>query len=129
MVNNSPAHSELAVFEGSYALLCNTITDIIDPLMKCCVEEKNFTAEEEKEIMVIPEALEKLRLLLLKISNSLKADDTRGFYIMLKVMKQHGSKGTQTLAYHMMSRLKNSCDKLSHISSGDVSVEDNKSKG
>ena len=122
MIDNA-THSELAVFEESYALLCNTITDVIDPLMKCFVEDKIFTAEEEKEITAITETLEKLRLLLLKISNSLKSDDTRGFHIMLKVMKEHGGKGTQTLADHMMSRLKISS---SHICSDAIQIHGSK---
>ena len=49
MIDNA-THSELAVFEENYALLCNTITDVIDPLMKYCMEENAFTPEEEKEI-------------------------------------------------------------------------------
>ena len=125
MIDNA-THSELTVFEESYALLCNTITDVIDFMMKCFMEEKIFTPEEEKEITPTTEALEKLRLLLLKISNSLKADDTRGFHIMLKVMKEHGGKGTQTLADHMMSRLKISSEKLSHICSDAVHIDESK---
>ena len=45
-VNSSPL-SELAVFEEYYALLYNTIADVIDPLMKVCVEE-NFLLVKRK---------------------------------------------------------------------------------
>ena len=129
MVDNGPAHSELAVFEENYALLDNTITDVVDPLMNCCVEKNLFTDEEEKEIAAITKAPEKLQLLLPRISNSLKADNKSCFYIMLKVMKERGGKGTQTLADHIMSRLKISSDQLSHICSDDVHVQEDVPKG
>ena len=108
-VENSSLLSELAVFEENYALLCNTITDIIDPLMKCFVEQEVITTEE------INAAPEKLRLMLLKISDSLRTNDTRDFWMMLKIMKEHGGKGTQVLADHMISRLEVSSDNVSYI--------------
>ena len=123
VVDNDSVVTELAVFEENYALLCNTITDVIDPLVKCCMEEKIFTTKEEKEITITTDALEKLRLLLLKISNCLKADDTRGFHIMLSIMKEHGGKGTQTLADHMMRRLKISSE---HIRNNPVQNDESK---
>ena len=129
MVDNGPTHSELAVFEENYALLRNIITDIINPLMKCCVEKNLFTGEEQREIAAITEASDKLLLLLFKISNSLKADDTRGFYVMLKVMKEHGGKGTQSLADHIINKLKISCDQLLHICNDDVLVQNDEPKG
>ena len=129
MVDNGPTHSELAVFEENYALLRNIITDIIDPLMKCCVEKNLFTGEEKREIAVITEASDKLLLLLFKISNSLKADDTRGFYVMLKVMKEHGGKGTQSLADHIINKLNILSVQLSHICSNDVLVQNDEPKG
>ena len=65
-VENISLLSELSVFEETYALLCNTITDIIDPLTEYFVEEKLIVTEE---INATPE---KLRIMLLKISDSLK---------------------------------------------------------
>ena len=97
---------ELVVFETNYALLSNTITDVVDPLMKSFLEENLFTVEEEKEITNITLAQEKKLQLLCKNSTLLKANNTRSFYIMLKIMKDHGGKGTQTLADHIMSELK-----------------------
>ena len=44
-------------------------------------------------------------------------------------MKEHGGKLTQTLADHIMNRLKISADKLSHICSDDVQVHNDKPKG
>jgi len=57
---NDSVLSELAVFEENYALLCNTITDITDPLIKCFVEEKFLTAEEERRIATVTASSEKL---------------------------------------------------------------------
>ena len=74
--------------------------------MKCFVEENLLTGEEQQQIAAITVPAEKLRSLLQKISTLLKADNTGGFYTMLKVMKEHGGKGTQTLTNHMMDELK-----------------------
>ena len=99
--------SELAVFEANYALLSNTIVDVVDPLIKWFVDENLVTTEEEKEITNITLATEKkIRLLLQKYSSLLKDNNTRGFYVMLQIMKEQGGKGTQTLADHIMSKLK-----------------------
>ena len=127
--NNSSALSKLAVFEENYALLCNTIEDVIDPLMKCCVEEKVLTSEEKVHIVAHTAVAEKLKLLLLKISNSLKAGDTRVFHMMLAVMRGHGGKGTQTLADHIMNRLNISTDQLSHVYTVDTTVQYDGPKG
>jgi len=121
--------SELTVFEENYALLCNIITDVNDPLIKCFIGEKFLTTEEERQIATVNAASEKLRLLLPKISTLLQTNNIRGFYIMLKIMKEHGGKTTQTLADHIMNRLKISPDKLSHICSNDVQVHNDEPKG
>ena len=44
---NGSTLSELAVFEENYALLCNTIIDVVDPLMKYCVGEKYFLVKKK----------------------------------------------------------------------------------
>ena len=121
--------SELTVFEENYALLYSVITDINDPLMKWFVDEKVFTIEEEKEITAINEAPERLRLLLLKISNSLKANNATNFYMMLKIMREHGGKVTHTLADHIMNRLKLSVDKLLQIWCDSIHVQNDETKG
>ena len=119
----------LVVFEEYYALLCNT-TNITDHLIKCFVEKKLFTAEEKESIAIL-EAPEKLRVLLLKILNALEANDTGGFYIMLKVMRDHGDKGTKTLANQIFSRLKGLSENLSsHIfNDDDVHAQDDGLEG
>ena len=120
---------ELAVFEENYALLFSLITDVIDPLMKWLVDGEIFTVEEEKESIAVNEAPERLRLLLSEISDSLKANDTKCFYAMLKIMKEHGGKGTQTLADHIMNRLKISVDKLSQIWCDNNHIQNNETNG
>ena len=126
---NGSTLSELAVFEESYALLYNIIADVIDPLMKCCVEEKVLTSEEKAQIVAHTAVAEKLKLLLLKISSSLKAGDTRSFHMMLTVMRGHGGKGTQTLADHIMKRLNISTEQLSHVCTVDTTVQYDGPKG
>ena len=125
---NGSTLSDLAVFEENYALLCNTIADVIDPLMKCYVEEKVLTTEEKAHIVAHTVVAEKLKLLLLKISSSLKAGDTRVFYLMLTIMREHGGKGTQTLADHIINRLKISTDQLPHVYIADTLVQYDRSK-
>ena len=128
MVDKGSTLSELAVFEENFALLCNTITDINLPLTEQFLKEKIITAEEERQVEAITAPPEKLRHLLLIISSSLKADNARSFYIMVKVMETHGGKATQTLVNHIMNRLQVSADKLSHVRGDTVLVQD-KAKG
>ena len=126
---NGPMLSESTVFEENYALLYSVITDVSDPLMKWFVDEKVFIIEEEKEITAINEPPERLRLLLLKISNSLKANNATYFYMMLKIMREHGGKGTRTLAVHIMNRLKLSINRLSEIWCDNNPVKNDETKG
>ena len=127
--DNGSVCSELPLFQENYALLSNTIEDINDPLMKCFMEKNIFTTEEEKQIGVITIPLDKIRLLLQKILTLLKANNTRGFYVMLKVMKEHGDKGTKTLSDHIMDKLKISVDKLPYIHDDDVHLHNGKPEG
>ena len=127
VVNNGSTLSEpvLKVFEENFAMLCCTITDIYHPLMEHFIKEKVITAEEEKQVATINAPLEKLRHLLEIISSSLKADNARSFYIMIKIMETHGGKQTENLANHIMNRLnvRVSADELLHISSDKVLVQ------
>ena len=113
-VKDDPQLTELAVFEENYALLCNTITDVIDPLTAWLVKRKHLTIEN-REVVATPGKSESLQPLLLVISSYLKANNTKCFYTMLKIMREQGGKGTQTLADHIMNRLKISVDKLANI--------------
>ena len=119
--------SRLVVFEENYALLHSTIADIVDPLMKCFVEEKILSTEEEAQISAT--TAEKLQQILRKISSCLEAGDTKSFNMMLTIMKEQGGKGTQVLSDLIMNRLKSSTDQLSHICSNDVHVQNDEPKG
>ena len=118
--------SELAVLKENYASLCITMTDIIDPLVKYFVDGKYFTVEEENQIAATPE---KLELLLNKISSLLKAGNSRGFYMMLQIMKEQGGKRTQNLADLITNILKISADELSHICKDDLHGHNEEVKG
>ena len=93
------------------------------------VEHQLVAIEEKQEITTINEAPERLRLLLSKIYDSLKANNTICFYAMLKIMKEHGGKGIQTLTNHIMNGLKISVDKLSQIMCDINHVENNGPNG
>ena len=129
VAGNGSALDELAVFEENYALLCNMIADIIDPLIKYCVKENLLTTEEETQIITCTAVIEKLQQLLLKISSCLKAGNTRSFHMMLAIMREQGGKGTQTLSDHIMNRLKISTDQLSHVCTVDTHVQNDEPKG
>ena len=105
-VDDLDSYSILAVFEENYGLLHITITDIIDPVVKCFVDNKHLTVEEEKQITAITTTSEKIDSLLIKISSLLKAGNSTGFHMMLKIMREQGGKATQTLADHLIHRLK-----------------------
>ena len=105
---------ELAVLKENYALLHVAITDIID---KCFVEEKLIATEKENKTIDIITTKEKAHLFLEKISTLLKANNTRMFYMMLKIMKEYGDKSAQSLANHISSKLKPSDDDLLQTSS------------
>ena len=129
MADSGLTLGELTVFQEYYALLHNMITDIVGPLMKCFVEQTILTTEEETHFSAITAATEKLKLLLLKISSCLKAGDTRSFHMMLTIMREHGGKGTQTLANHIMKRLKFSTDQLPNIYGSGNCMQSKKAKG
>ena len=112
--------SELVAFNENYALLCNTISDIVQPLVKSFVEENLFAIEEKTQIANISSPSDKILMLLSNISSSLHAINTKGFSLMLKIMKERGGKGTQSLADHIMTRIKTLNGKLFHICSDDV---------
>ena len=88
------------------------------------MEEKIFTIDKEQT------ASTKVKLLLQKISTLLKAGNSTSFHMMLRVMKEHGDKGTQTLADRIMKKLRISSDKLPHMfSNKNVYVKNDDPKG
>ena len=112
------------MFEENYGLLRITITDIIDPVVKCFMDRKHLTVDEEEQITAITTASEKIESLLIKISSLLKDGNSVGFYVMLKIMKEQGGKATQTLADHIINRLKVLADELSHVCNYDQRLDD-----
>ena len=118
----------MAVLNESYALLRNTITDTIHPLMKCFVEENIFSVKEQNEIADISSASDKITMLLSNIFSSLNKNNARGFYKMLKTMKEHGGKGTQSLADLIMNRLKAADTKSFCIGDNDDHVQNDDPK-
>jgi len=80
------------------------MTDIND-LLKYFVAEKVITPNEEEEIRNVATKSDKVSKLLLNISGPLKAGDKHGFYTLLKIMKDHGTKVTQNLAKFLSTRV------------------------
>ena len=117
------------MFEESYGLLRITITDVIDKLIKYFVDGKHFTSEEENQLTTVTATSERLEILFIKISSLLKASNSKGFYMMLNIMREHGGQQTQTLADHITNRLKISPGQLSHICNDDLHGQNDKIKG
>ena len=109
LVNASSASTlkELSVFQKYYAKLCSTVTDI-NNLLKYFVSQRIINIDDEEEIKSVVIASEKVRKLLLHISGPLRANNTEGFYIMLDIMKEHGMRATQQLAYLLLTELESS---------------------
>jgi len=104
VLNCTAVLEEFTILQENYAVLCNTMTDI-DDLLKYFVTEKIITLNEEEEIKSSTTKSDKVRKLLLNISGPLKAGDKNGFYVMLKIMKDHGTKATQNLATLLTARV------------------------
>ena len=105
------------------------MANINDLLINWFVKEKVFTADEEQTVAIVT-AFTKAQLLLQKISTLLKAGNSTSFYMMLTIMKEHSDKETQTLADHIMNKLKISGDKLPQMfSNKDIYVKNDESKG
>ena len=104
-VSNPESTIELTVFQETYAMLCNTITEIKDILQYFKIENI-ITTDEEEEIKNIATNPEKTKRVMLNVLASLKAGNNNKFYDMLKVMKNHGFMATQNLADLMTTRLK-----------------------
>ena len=88
---------ELDVFTNHFSELCDSLTDI-DRLLPHLVAENVIKHEDLQEINAIVLSAKKVEKLLTHISGPLKAGNTEGFYIMLKIMGQRGHQATQKLA-------------------------------
>ena len=92
--------NEKEIFHNYYASLCDTLTDV-DHLQRYFVQEKIINLSDVEEITKITPTPKKVEKLLLHISGPLVAGDTKGFYTMLIIMKEHGNLGTKNLAVKM----------------------------
>lgn len=88
------------VFTNHYSDLCSTLTDI-DNLLPFFVGKKIITITNQTEIKREIATLNKVTKLLPHISGPLEAGDSKGFQIMLTIMKKHGLQPTKDLAEKM----------------------------
>ena len=91
------ATTEMDVLTKHYSKLCNTLTDI-DNLLPHFVEEKIVSFNDHSEINIVVISTKKVQRLMAYTSNPVRAGNTEVFYIMLRIMEEHGHHATQQLA-------------------------------
>ena len=100
--NIMAAHQSLTeedAFTRHYSQLCDTLTDV-DNLLPHFVEQRVITNNDLEEISAIVPSTKKQKVqkLMIHVSGPLKAGNTEVFYIMLKIMEEHGLQATNQLA-------------------------------
>ena len=95
---------EHKVFTENYARICSTLTDI-DDLLLYFVQKKIIKPEDQDDIKTSAKTKEKVNKLLKHISGPLQAGDSKGFYTMLDIMKNHGSQATKDLSETLKATL------------------------
>ena len=95
--------NEEIIFTRHYASLCNTLTDV-DHLLPYFVQE-NIINTNDVESLDATTIANKVKKLLSHISGPLIAEDTKGFHVMLNIMKEHGNLGTKNLAVKISREL------------------------
>ena len=93
-------NTELNVFQNNYSKLCDTLTDI-ENLLPHFVEKDVIKFQEQDEINAIVPSTKKVQRLMGHISGPLEAGNTEVFYIMLRIMEEHGHLATKQLAKEM----------------------------
>ena len=88
---------EKKVFLENFSNLCNTLTDI-ENLLKYFIEEEIIKSEDLDEIITKTKTSDRVQKVLKHISGPLEAGDSKGFYTMLDIMKNHGLQSTKRLA-------------------------------
>ena len=98
--------TELNVFNKNCSKLCDTLTDI-ENLLPHFVDENVIKFGDLEEInAVVPSTKKhKVQKLMVHISGPLEAGNTEVFYIMLRIMEEHGHLATQQLAEEMRTSL------------------------
>ena len=99
------------IFIRHYSSLCNTLTDI-NNLLPFFVQEKIINVSDVEEINVIVATPKKVEKLLSYISGPLTVGDTKGFCMMLTIMKKHGNQSTKDLAVKMSNEITSSNSKM-----------------
>ena len=92
--------NDIEIFTKHYAILCSTLTDV-DNLLPYFVQENIISTSDLEEINILAATRKKVEKLLSHISGPLTAGNTKGFYSMLTIMKEHGSQSTKDLAIRM----------------------------
>ena len=98
------AFEEHKIFTKNYANLCCTLTDI-DNLLPYFVQEKIIKPEDQDDINKLAKTQEKVKKLMKNISGPLQAGDSKGFYIMLDIMRNHGVQATIDLSETLRTTL------------------------
>ena len=102
--------NEKEIFTRHYASLCNTLTDV-DHLLPYFVQE-NIINTSDVESTDATTTANKIEKLLSHISGPLVAGHTKGFHIMLTIMKEHGNWSTKDLAAKMSHELTSTISKI-----------------
>ena len=95
---------ELNMFTDYYSALCHTLTDV-DSLLPQFVQKRVITTDNLEEINAIVTSTKKVQKLMVHISGPLGAGNTEVFYIMLRIMEEHGHHATQQLAHQIRGSL------------------------
>ena len=88
---------ELEAFNEYYTKLCNTLTDI-DKLLPHFVTENIIEHNHVQEINAVVTERQKVQKFLTCIVDSIRAGNTKAFYVMLRIMEEYGPQDTQQLA-------------------------------
>ena len=95
---------EYQQFIGNYSKLCDTLIDI-NQLLPYFVQEQIISVVDHQQINAIAALKMKVQKLMEYISGPLQHGDTKGFYIMLKIMEEHGNEATRQLAEQIRSEI------------------------
>ena len=92
------------IFRENFDTLCHTMTDI-DDLIPFFVAKNIITFGDQEVMTHITKTFEKVSKLLSIIEGPLRVGDNNGFYVMLDIMKTHGTASTQRLAEKILEKL------------------------
>ena len=105
--------SEYEVFRKKYSSLIDTLktTD----LYRYFVSEEIITLDEDEAISAERNPINKVKILLRKISSPLEGGYTKSFYVMLQVMAFYGDRATKELARNINDILHRPEDKNGNV--------------